>query len=490
VSHHAASRRPLARQLVAWTGQVVLTLTALLGLMSIVLAAATVAFDVQPLVVRSGSMSPAVPTGALAVAREVPASDVRVGDIVSVHTAEGDRVTHRVVSVDAPAAAGGPATLRLKGDANANPDQDPYLVSTVDRVVLDVPWAGYLASWMSGPLGIFLLGLFAALVGSALVGRLRAPRPPSRGGARRATAGAASLVLVAAAGTAISAGATETTWAAWSDTATTTSGAFSAHRVLGPDAATCVDGGTSLSGGYYTAVTLGFPHKDTRYDYVLRISRTPDGVKVGDDIPISATGAAGSPVATTLTASVVASRVTLGSPVYVRVHARLKGATTWSSAGYRQWRVDTARVGITARNAVKCVAQVAQDDRTGPAITFTAPTNGATGRHVPYQSVVRDACGTATPACGTVSDESGVASVTYQLKREGNTLGTRYFHPEFGGVWNTDGGFESADRSGSTWLLDGLITTAYVADGTFTLTVRATDHGGNVSEASIRFTLT
>ena len=45
-----------------------------------------------------GSMSPTIETGALAWAQQVPAADLEVGDVVMVHTAEGDRVTHRIVA--------------------------------------------------------------------------------------------------------------------------------------------------------------------------------------------------------------------------------------------------------------------------------------------------------------------------------------------------------------------------------------------------------
>ncbi|MDP1982511.1 MAG: signal peptidase I, partial [Sulfuritalea sp.] len=120
-----------------------------------------VGLGVRPLIVRSGSMEPSISTGALALAQERPASRVQVGDVVSVPTEAGVRVTHRVVAVDRD---GRGVKLTLQGDANDVPDAEPYLVTTVDRVVADVPLAGYVVAWGAGPVGRFLLGAFMGVV--------------------------------------------------------------------------------------------------------------------------------------------------------------------------------------------------------------------------------------------------------------------------------------------------------------------------------------
>ncbi|NLG47963.1 MAG: signal peptidase I, partial [Gordonia sp.] len=62
--------------------ELALNVGAVLGLMCIVAAIASMLFGITPLVFRSGSMSPEIPTGSLAIARTVDAQDLRVGDVV------------------------------------------------------------------------------------------------------------------------------------------------------------------------------------------------------------------------------------------------------------------------------------------------------------------------------------------------------------------------------------------------------------------------
>ena len=61
-----------------------LNIGALLGVICFVFAVCAVFFGITPLIFRSGSMSPAIDTGSLALARTVPASSLTVGDIVSI----------------------------------------------------------------------------------------------------------------------------------------------------------------------------------------------------------------------------------------------------------------------------------------------------------------------------------------------------------------------------------------------------------------------
>ncbi|MFI5428341.1 S24/S26 family peptidase [Aeromicrobium sp. UC242_57] len=87
----------LMTQPVRLVREVFLTVAAVLGVVCIVATLAGLVLDVRPLVFRSGSMAPAIDTGALAVARTVDAKDLVPGDIVSVTTRSGERVTHRLV---------------------------------------------------------------------------------------------------------------------------------------------------------------------------------------------------------------------------------------------------------------------------------------------------------------------------------------------------------------------------------------------------------
>src|SRR5262245_43211960 len=118
----------------------------------------------QTIIVGGRSMEPAIAMGSAIVVAPVPASQLRVGDVVSLRAGE-DRAmfTHRIVQVlDRPDGI----SIRTKGDANANPD--PTLVPAADvegRVQLTIPMAGYLLAVLSIPAGVlFLIGLAATLL--------------------------------------------------------------------------------------------------------------------------------------------------------------------------------------------------------------------------------------------------------------------------------------------------------------------------------------
>lgn len=151
----------LAREALLWFGAVA-------GLVCLVLAGLAVAFHISPVVFRSGSMAPAIDTGALALTRTVQAPDLKVGDIVTVTTDKGQRVTHRIQSITPNGSA---VTLVLKGDANEVVDTEAYTVSSVDRVFFSVPQAGYAATWLSGRGGAFFGGLLIGLVVITAFGR-------------------------------------------------------------------------------------------------------------------------------------------------------------------------------------------------------------------------------------------------------------------------------------------------------------------------------
>lgn len=143
--------------------EVLLSLGALAGLVSIIIFIAGLAFGITPLIFRSGSMSPTIDTGALAFARTVPASEVQVGDIVSVYDSQGTRITHRVESIDQQ--GNNLAIAQLRGDANPVTDPDPYVITEADRVFFSVDRLGYVAVWLSGPSGLVL----GAIAGGGLL---------------------------------------------------------------------------------------------------------------------------------------------------------------------------------------------------------------------------------------------------------------------------------------------------------------------------------
>lgn len=107
------------------------------GALCIVLVACAFFFHITLIMFKTGSMSPTIPAGSLAVVREIPATDVEVGDVVTVDRPGKLPVTHRVVSIEP--GTGSQRILTLKGDANPVADINPYTVDHVRIVMWSVP---------------------------------------------------------------------------------------------------------------------------------------------------------------------------------------------------------------------------------------------------------------------------------------------------------------------------------------------------------------
>ena len=120
-------------------------------------------------VVGGGSMEPTIPLGSAVMAVPVAATDLAVGDIVSLRAGEQHAVfTHRIIRL---AERDGAVWLETKGDANAAPD--PSLVPATDvigRVGLSIPLAGYLVRVMSSIQGVlFLVSLGVFILAGAWI---------------------------------------------------------------------------------------------------------------------------------------------------------------------------------------------------------------------------------------------------------------------------------------------------------------------------------
>ncbi|MDQ0677542.1 signal peptidase I [Arthrobacter pascens] len=180
-----------------------LTLGAILGALCLLAAIVAVLIGAKPLVFRSGSMAPAIPTGALGISIPVEAAALRAGDVISVETAAGVRITHRLVQADV---SGDTATVTLKGDANSIPDAEPYVLRTTERVIAHAPLLGYAVAWLSSSAAVFAGGLFTAYLFYLAFGapkrrgsRLEPPQPESRpqGGRRARRSGRRATRLTA-----------------------------------------------------------------------------------------------------------------------------------------------------------------------------------------------------------------------------------------------------------------------------------------------------
>ncbi len=107
----------------------------------------------EPLVVRSGSMEGAIPTGSLVLVADEPVTDIAVGDVAVVDPpgAAAPRL-HRVVErFDEH----GRTLVRTKGDANRTADADIIaLPPRVPTPALVVPALGYAVAAVSSRAGL------------------------------------------------------------------------------------------------------------------------------------------------------------------------------------------------------------------------------------------------------------------------------------------------------------------------------------------------
>ena len=163
----------------------ILTIVAILGVLSVALVVLGIFSGIKPTIVISGSMEPELPVGSLALTRAVPASEVGRGDIVTAPRQDGDGlVTHRVVGVES--APDGITLLTLRGDANDADDPSPYPVREVGEHVMTVPYMGHLALFLRTPFGLVVT--LGVLIGSFLI--LSPPRTAGAGARDGGGAGA------------------------------------------------------------------------------------------------------------------------------------------------------------------------------------------------------------------------------------------------------------------------------------------------------------
>lgn len=460
---------------------------AVLGALSLVAAVLVTVLGIVPLIFTSGSMSPGIPTGSLGVARSVPAADLAVRDVVSVESAEGVRVTHRIAAIEETADA---TLLTLKGDANSEPDAEPYRVTEADRLMFSVPWVGYVLSAMSNPVVLFGAGVLAAGVLFAVVSSVRRSGGSRRGGAEAAAGGrrrrdgsadrprgAARTVaglLAVALPTLLALQPVQPTMAAFTDLgATVTTTGFVGHRVGQPIDITC--------SANLLQLTVGTTVHDPRYTYWAQAFTVgTSGTAISNPKQMTGTGTTRSTTFGTVSDFLIQPIV--GSNYEMRVYARVSG-TTWQSQEYRVQRFSRTLTLMTCGVAP-----------TVPTIDFAEPVNG--GRHgfIVTASRLSSVCGsaygsTAAAACGTVSDDGSIASVEYILQRTGFLLGTRCWD---GTAWVISCAYRTASRNTSTnpqrWSVPRT-NDPYTAYADYALTIRATDNEGHATTRTIYYSV-
>ena len=138
-----------------------------LGLACLVLIAtlAPGLFGYQRYVLVGGSMEPTIHRGSLVFDRVVPVAQLRVGDVITyVKPGDGDPVTHRIIARERDAR--GQTIFRTKGDANADPDLEPFTLDrpTQARFAFAVPYVGRLFMFLASRTARFVLLVLPAIV--------------------------------------------------------------------------------------------------------------------------------------------------------------------------------------------------------------------------------------------------------------------------------------------------------------------------------------
>lgn len=142
----------------------------------VVIAAIPRVSDYSIQIVSSGSMSPAIPVGALVVA--APVRDLaRPGDVILFQSPLGpSTVIHRVLDVERGAVG---VDYVTKGDANSSADAWRIASDAVaGRVVVSVPYAGYALAVLRLPQTRLAIGF--VIIALALPGLWSGVRSPRR----------------------------------------------------------------------------------------------------------------------------------------------------------------------------------------------------------------------------------------------------------------------------------------------------------------------
>jgi len=155
------------KRLGKWLSYIILVLAVLF--FALILLMPTV-FTGSLAIVRSSSMEPAMPAGAIALMAPVDPEKIKVGDIIAFDPPWDPDVTvsHRVIGVHRD----GQLLFDTKGDATE--ESDPYYVSAQHvhgKVVFNVPYLGFATNYMTDYVRTWWgLAVFVAMPSMLLIG--------------------------------------------------------------------------------------------------------------------------------------------------------------------------------------------------------------------------------------------------------------------------------------------------------------------------------
>ncbi len=111
--------------------------------------------NIEVKIVKSGSMEPAIRTGSIVIVK--PEQEYSIGDVITFGKDTRTQIptTHRIYSMHV---TNGENTFVTKGDANEEPDgEETRAPDVIGKVVIAVPFAGYVLDFARQPLGFVLM---------------------------------------------------------------------------------------------------------------------------------------------------------------------------------------------------------------------------------------------------------------------------------------------------------------------------------------------
>lgn len=114
------------------------------------------------MIVRSGSMEPTIRAGSIVFVR--PTNAYKVGDIITFGpwSTTNPPTTHRIVKIQQ---RDGVERYVTQGDANNEPDMREVAKSdVVGKVLLSVPYMGYVVAAVQRPYGFLLVAIIPAII--------------------------------------------------------------------------------------------------------------------------------------------------------------------------------------------------------------------------------------------------------------------------------------------------------------------------------------
>jgi len=131
--------------------------------------------------VLTGSMESMIPRGSLVVARQVPSSQIKTGDVITFLRSDEESVTHQVIDVVPNFNDSGAPGFRTKGTDNLEPDPDIVAAANVLGVVkLHVPVLGFTLRWISENIKyvfiLFILIILASIAVRVFLGERKTER--------------------------------------------------------------------------------------------------------------------------------------------------------------------------------------------------------------------------------------------------------------------------------------------------------------------------